>query len=42
MGPMCTALTKGLAESICRYFARQFDLNLAVLRITGRAPGCNF
>ena len=34
-GPNVYGLTKGLAESICRYFARQFQMNLAVFRITG-------
>ncbi len=27
--------TKGLGERICHYFARHFDMNLAVFRITG-------
>ena len=34
-GPNAYGVTKGLAEHICRYFAREFDLSLAVLRITG-------
>lgn len=34
-GPNVYGLTKGLAEQICQYFAREFDLSLAVLRITG-------
>ena len=34
-GPNVYGLTKGLAESICRYFAREFQMNLAVFRITG-------
>lgn len=28
-------LTKGFGEQICAYFARQFDMNLIALRITG-------
>ena len=34
-GPNVYGLTKGLAEGICRYFAREFRMNLAVFRITG-------
>ena len=34
-GPNVYGLTKGFAEHICRYFAREFRMNLAVLRITG-------
>ena len=28
-------LSKGFAEDICRYFAREYDMSLAALRITG-------
>ncbi len=28
-------LTKGFGERICRYFAREFDMNIIALRITG-------
>ncbi len=34
-GPNVYGLTKGLAEEICRYFAREFDMSLAALRISG-------
>jgi nucleoside-diphosphate-sugar epimerase len=34
-GPNVYGLTKGLSEGICRYFAREFHMNLAVFRITG-------
>ena len=34
-GPNVYGLTKRLSEDICRYFAREFDMNLAVFRITG-------
>ena len=34
-GPNVYGLTKGFAEEICRYFAREFSMNLAVFRITG-------
>ena len=34
-GPNVYGLTKGLSEEICRYFAREFQMNLAVFRITG-------
>ena len=34
-GPNVYGLTKGLSEQICRYFAREFQMNLAVFRITG-------
>lgn len=34
-GPNVYGLTKGFAEQICRYFAREFRMNLAVFRITG-------
>ena len=40
--PSVYGFTKGLAEGICRYFARQFDLNLAVLRITGPRTRAQF
>lgn len=36
-GPNVYGLTKGFGELICRYFAREFDMSLAVLRITGPA-----
>lgn len=36
--PSAYGLTKGLAEQICRYFARWFDMNLIALRITGPRP----
>ena len=36
-GPNVYGLTKGFGERICRYFAREFDMNLVVLRITGPA-----
>ncbi len=41
-GPNVYGFTKGLAEGICRYFARQFDMNLAVLRITGPRSRAQF
>ncbi len=34
-GPNVYGLTKGFSEDICRYFAREFGMNLAVFRITG-------
>ena len=34
-GPNVYGLTKGLTERICRYFAREYDMNLLVYRITG-------
>ena len=34
-GPNVYGLTKGLTEEICRYFAREYDMNLLVYRITG-------
>jgi nucleoside-diphosphate-sugar epimerase len=34
-GPNAYGVTKGIAEHICHYFAREFDLSLAILRITG-------
>ena len=34
-GPNVYGLTKGPAENICRYFAREFDMSLAALRISG-------
>ncbi len=34
-GPNVYGLTKGLTEQICRYFAREYDMNLLVYRITG-------
>ncbi len=34
-GPNVYGLTKNLSEQICRYFAREFQMNLAVFRITG-------
>jgi nucleoside-diphosphate-sugar epimerase len=37
-GPNVYGLTKGLSEQICRYFAREFRMNLAVFRITGPSP----
>ena len=37
-GPNVYGLTKGLSEQICRYFAREFQMNLAVFRITGPSP----
>jgi len=41
-GPNVYGLTKGFAEQICRYFAREFDMNLAVLRITGPSTRAQF
>ncbi len=37
-GPNVYGLTKGFGELICRYFAREWDFNLAVFRITGPRP----
>ena len=34
-GPNVYGLTKGFAEQICRYFAREFDMSLVALRISG-------
>ena len=34
-GPNVYGLTKGLSEQICRYFAREYDMSLAALRISG-------
>lgn len=34
-GPNVYGLTKRFSEDICRYFAREFAMNLAVFRITG-------
>lgn len=34
-GPNVYGLTKGLTEKICHYFAREYDMNLLVYRITG-------
>lgn len=34
-GPNVYGLTKGFSEQICRYFSREFGMNLAVFRITG-------
>ena len=34
-GPNVYGLSKGFAEEICRYFAREYDMSLAALRITG-------
>ncbi|MBM3262977.1 MAG: NAD(P)-dependent oxidoreductase [candidate division Zixibacteria bacterium] len=41
-GPNVYGLTKGFGEMICEYFAREFDMNLAVLRITGPATRAQF
>lgn len=41
-GPNVYGLTKGFGEMICRYFAREFDMNLAVFRITGPATRAQF
>ena len=37
-GPNVYGLTKGFGERICHYFAREFDMSLAVFRITGPRP----
>ena len=34
-GPNVYGLTKALSEQICQYFVREFQMNLAVFRITG-------
>ena len=34
-GPNVYGLTKRFGEDICRYFAREFEMNVAALRITG-------
>jgi nucleoside-diphosphate-sugar epimerase len=34
-GPNVYGLTKRFSEEICRYFAREYDMSLAALRITG-------
>ena len=34
-GPNVYGLTKGFAEQICRYFAREYDMSLVALRISG-------
>lgn len=36
--PRAYGLTKGFGELICRYFAREFDMYLVALRITGPLP----
>lgn len=41
-GPNVYGLTKGFAEQICRYFAREFGMNLTVLRITGPADRARY
>lgn len=41
-GPNVYGLTKGFSEQICRYFAREFGMNLAVFRITGPSPRARF
>lgn len=41
-GPNVYGLTKNLAEEICRYFAREFQMNLAVFRITGPSTRARF
>jgi nucleoside-diphosphate-sugar epimerase len=40
--PNVYGLTKGLSEQICRYFAREFRMNLSVLRITGPSTRAQF
>ena len=37
-GPNVYGLSKGFGERICHYFAREYDFNLAVFRITGPRP----
>ena len=34
-GPNVYGLTKRFSEEICRYFAREYDMSIAALRITG-------
>jgi|TARA_B110000263_G_scaffold240438_1_gene243609 nucleoside-diphosphate-sugar epimerase len=34
-GPNVYGLSKGFSEQICRYFAREYDMSLAALRISG-------
>ena len=34
-GPDVYGLTKGFTEGICKYFSREYDMNLLVYRITG-------
>ena len=41
-GPNVYGLTKGFGEGICRYFARGFDMNLAVFLITGPSTRAQF
>jgi nucleoside-diphosphate-sugar epimerase len=41
-GPNVYGLTKGFGERICRYFAREFDMNLVVFRITGPSTRAQF
>lgn len=41
-GPNVYGLTKGFSERICRYFAREFGMNLTVLRITGPSTRAQF
>ena len=41
-GPNVYGLTKGFGERVCRYFAREFDMNLAVFRITGPSTRAQF
>jgi nucleoside-diphosphate-sugar epimerase len=40
--PSVYGLTKSLAETICAYFARWFDMNIIALRITGPRPRDRF
>jgi nucleoside-diphosphate-sugar epimerase len=41
-GPNVYGLTKRFSEEICRYFAREYDMSLAALRITGPRTRAQF
>ena len=41
-GPNVYGLTKGLAEEICHYFAREFGMGLAVFRLSGPRSRAQF
>ena len=41
-GPNVYGLTKRFSEEICRYFAREYDMSIAALRITGPRTRAQF
>ena len=40
--PNVYGLTKRFSEEICRYFAREYDMSIAALRITGPRTRAQF